>query len=123
MPGLNFALPIVVLYNERMDDNTRDIIESLAFIKEHMMTKDEGATKEDLAALRTELKNDIAEFREEVRSDFRNIHRELADINQRLAQLEENYRNLKGVTKEIDDLRADVRAIEKHLGIKNRIAA
>ena len=91
------------------------------------MTKDEGVTKDDLAeglaALRTELKNDIAEFREEVRNEFLTIHHELAHINHRLDQLEENYANLKGVTKEIDDLRSDVRAIEKHLGIHKKIAA
>ena len=102
-----------------MDQNTRDIIESLAFIKEHMMTKDEGVTKEDLAALRTE----FHEFREEVRAEFRTIRRELTLINRRLDKLEENYANLKGVTKEIDDLRADVRAIEEHLGINKKIAA
>ena len=100
-----------------MDQNTRDIIESLTFIKEHM------ATKEELAELRTEIKTEIAEFREEVRKEFRSIHHELALINRRLDKLEENYANLKGVTKEIDDLRADVRAIEEHLGINKKIAA
>jgi hypothetical protein len=30
---------------------------------------------------------------------------------------------VKGVTKEIDEIRADVRAIEKHVGIEKRIAA
>ena len=31
--------------------------------------------------------------------------------------------NLKGVTKEIDELRDQVRAIEKHLGLSRKIAA
>ena len=122
MPGLNFALPIVVLYNTCMDDNTRDIIDSLAFIKENMATKDELAeVKDDIAGMVT--KDEFSEFREEVRSEFRNIHRELVHINARLDQLEENYRNLKGVTKEIDELRERMAAIERHLGLHHRIAA
>jgi hypothetical protein len=51
------------------------------------------------------------------------IHASLTDINRRLDTIEEHYGNLKGVTKEIDEIRADVRAIEKHLGIEKRIAA
>ena len=51
------------------------------------------------------------------------IEHQLAYINTRLDGLEENYRNLKGVTTEIDELRARMTAIEKHLGIKNKIAA
>ena len=102
-----------------MDKNMRDIIESLAFIKERMVTKDELAeVKDDVATLHTELH----EFREEVRAEYRSIHHELALINRRLDKLKENHANLKGVTKEIDDLRADVRAIEKHLGINKKIA-
>ena len=98
-----------------MDDNMRDIIDSLAFIKENM------ATKDDLVELRMELKTEIAEFRDEVRNDLHNIKNELAQINARLEQLEENYRNLKGVTKEIDELRERMVAIEKHLGLHHRI--
>ena len=48
---------------------------------------------------------------------------ELSDINKRLDLIEKNYANLKGVTKEIDEIRAEVRAIQKHLGIERKIAA
>jgi hypothetical protein len=37
--------------------------------------------------------------------------------------LEQQYANLKGVTKEIDEIRTEVRAIQKHLGIERKIAA
>ena len=47
----------------------------------------------------------------------------LADINKRLDHIEKNYANLKGVTKEIDEIRGEVRAIQKHLGIERKIAA
>ena len=44
-------------------------------------------------------------------------------INRRLDALEEHYSNLRGVTKEIDEIRDEVRAIQKHLGIERKIAA
>jgi hypothetical protein len=53
-----------------MDDNTKDILESLVFIKERM------ATKDDLNALRTEFE----EFREKTRENFASLRAELRDI-------------------------------------------
>lgn len=96
-----------------MDDNTKDILELLVFIKERM------ATKDDLNALRTEFE----EFREETRENFASLRAELRDIRQRLDALEELARNSAGLTKEIDHLMERVRAIEKHLGIQQRMAA
>jgi hypothetical protein len=37
--------------------------------------------------------------------------------------LDEEYKNRKGVTKEIDELRDQVRAIEKQLGLNRKISA
>jgi hypothetical protein len=51
------------------------------------------------------------------------IRATLADINRRLDALEEHCANLKDVTKEIDEIRAEVRGIQKHLGIDKKIAA
>ncbi|NJO32451.1 MAG: hypothetical protein HC869_04280 [Rhodospirillales bacterium] len=42
------------------------------------------------------------------------------DVTERLDLIEEN---LKGVTKEIDEIRTEVREIQKHLGIERKIAA
>jgi len=61
--------------------------------------------------------------REEVAESLRSIHATLADINRRLDAVEEHYANLRGVTKEIDEIREEVRAIQKHLGIERKIAA
>jgi hypothetical protein len=36
---------------------------------------------------------------------------------------DENYKNLKGVRKEIDEIRIRVKDIERHLGISKKIAA
>jgi len=51
------------------------------------------------------------------------LHGELADINRRLDLLDRQFANLKGVTKEIDEVRDRVRDIEKHLGLNKKIAA
>jgi hypothetical protein len=61
--------------------------------------------------------------REAMTEALQPVHATLADINRRLDALEEHYANLKGVTKEIDEIRAEVREIQKHLGIEKKIAA
>ena len=96
-----------------MDKNTKDILDALDFIKERM------ATKSDVAELRLELHT----FRTEAEANFRSLGRELADINKRLDLIEQSYANLKGVTKEIDEIRNRVKDIERHLGINKKIAA
>jgi hypothetical protein len=99
-----------------MDQNTKDIIDALDFIKERMATKDDlqqFATKDDVRAIVEEV----------VDEKLRPIHASLSEINRRLDTIEESYANLKGVTKEIDEIRGEVRAIQKHLGIEKKIAA
>jgi prefoldin subunit 5 len=51
------------------------------------------------------------------------MREQLNEILDRLDTLDEQYANLKGVTKEIDDLRREVRTIKKHLGLNTEIAA
>ena len=78
-----------------MDQNTKDIIDALDFIKERMATKDDlqrFATKDDMRAIVEEV----------VDEKLRPIHASLTEINRRLDTIEEHYGNLKGVTKEID---------------------
>ena len=94
-----------------MDQNTKDILETVNFIKDRMLTKDD---------VRTIIREEVPGM---IEAALKPIHHELREINRRLDALEEQYRNLRGVTKEIDELRAEVRAIEKHLGINQRIAA
>ena len=38
-----------------MDQNLKDILDTVIFIKEHMLTKDEGASKEDVEKLENRL--------------------------------------------------------------------
>ena len=94
-----------------MDRNTKDILETVNFIKDRMLTKDDVC-----AIIREEVPGMIEEA-------LRPVHHELREINRRLDMLDEQYVNLKGVTKEIDELRDQVRAIEKHLGLSRKIAA
>ena len=85
-----------------MDQNTKDILETVNFIKERMLTKDDA---------RDIIRKEVPGMIEKA---LRPVHHELREINRRLDMLDEQYVNLKGVTKEIDELRDQVREIEKH---------
>ena len=89
------------------------VSDDLASIKERM------ATTADIAELRLELHT----FRSEAAAEVRSLHTDLAEINRRLDLLDRQFANLRGVTKEIDEIRDRVRDIEKHLGLVKKIAA
>ena len=89
-----------------------DVGETMAFIVERMVTKD------DIAALRSELKDDIADIRAAMATS-----RELADIRREVEHLREQFENVSGFRKEIDHALERIGAIEKHLGLKKKIAA
>ena len=96
-----------------MDKNTKDILETVNFIKDRMLTKDDVR---DIT--REVIRQEVPAM---IREELKPIHHELKEINRRLDMLDEEYKNLKGVTKEIDELRDQVRAIEKHLGLDKKI--
>jgi hypothetical protein len=119
-----------------MDKDTKDILDALNFIKERMLTKDEGATKEDLTRFAT--KEDLARFatkedlarlatKEEVRlivrEEVSDIHSELAALRRELEELGAKVDNVTQFRKEIDHALERIAAIEKHLGINRKIAA
>ena len=93
-----------------MDQNTKDILEAVNFTKEKV---EQLPSKDDVRAIVEEV----------VDEKLRLIAAGLTEINRRLDTIEEHYGNLKGVTKEIDEICAEVRAIQKHLGIERKIAA
>ena len=97
-----------------MDHNTKDILEAVNFIKEKV---EQLPTKDDV---RTIIREEVPGM---IREELKPIHHELKEIDRRLDTLDEEYKNLKGVTKEIDEIRGEVRAIQKHLGIERKIAA
>ena len=91
-----------------MDQNTRDIIDSLNFIKEHMLTKEEGVTKSELAALKSELIERIEDTRIELRGKFESLDKRL---------------DIEVVRRTEERLPERMRLIEQHLGIEKQIAA
>ena len=93
-----------------MDQSTQDILEAVNFIKEKVELL---PTKDNVRVIVEEV----------VDEKLGPIHASLTEINRRLDVVEEHYANLKGVTKEIDEIRAEVRGIQKHLGIERKIAA
>ena len=90
-----------------------EILEIVHFLKDNM------ATRTELAELRSEF-ND---FRIEVRGEFRELRREILNINKRLDTLESAVADIRGYAKELDSLRDRIRSIEKHIGIVHNIAA
>jgi septal ring factor EnvC (AmiA/AmiB activator) len=87
--------------------------EMLAHVVEHM------ATKDDLTAVRKELKSDIAALSEQVTS----IERELKTIRRDLNDLMNKFENVAGYRKEIDHALARIAAIEKHLGLGKKTSS
>jgi|SRR5271157_1311913 len=111
----------------------KEVGEMLAYVVEHMATKEDIAdirremvTKDELAATNKELKSfrqEFNDFRDETRQNFREIHAELADIRRDVEELKSRADNSAGYSKEIDHTLARIAAIEKHLGIEKKIAA
>ncbi len=81
-----------------MDKNTKDILESLDFIKENMATKGE-----------------LSDLRSEMETGFRELRAENLAIIQKLDALSETVNGMKGYAKEIDELRNRVNAVELKL--------
>jgi hypothetical protein len=70
-----------------------------------------------------DLDHKVMSLRATTDGGFLSLRDELHEINECLNSLDENYKNLKGVTKEIDDIRIRVKELEKRLGIEKKIAA
>jgi hypothetical protein len=96
-----------------MDKNIEGILASVNFIKDRMLTKDEGATKDDVRVI----------VRGELRDELRPIHSEISQIRRDFDDLRDKVENIVGYRKEIDHGLERIAAIEKHLGIKHDIAA
>jgi hypothetical protein len=94
-----------------------DTLEILLFIKD----KVEQLPTEDRVReiVREELHTTAAYI---VALELGPVHQQLRDISRQLDAIEEQYRNIRGVTKKIDDLRAQIGAIKKHLGLAAEIA-
>jgi|GEM_PF-5838171 len=100
-----------------MDRDTKDILDAVNFIKEKV---EQLPTEERVR----EIVEEVVEEKLDQKLDekLQPIHAALSEINRRLDVIEENYANLKGVTKEIDEIRLEVREIQKHLGIERKVS-
>jgi hypothetical protein len=95
-----------------MDQNTKDMLDALNFIKERMATKDDlkqFATKDEVRII--------------VREELRDVRADVKAIRTDLDELIEKVDNIAGYRKEIDHALDRIAAIEKHLGIERKIAA
>ena len=88
-----------------------DIAETLAFIVEHMATKDDIA---DIRSDIADIRSDIADIRADIvdiRADIADIRSELREIHKRLDALEEKVDSHSGYAKEIDFLMNEVKTL------------
>ena len=105
-----------------MNQNTKDMLAALDFIKERMVTKDDvrDIIKEEVPAIVRAMIVEVVPGI--VAVEIKPVREQLRQVEKRLDTLEQHYANLKGVTKEIDEIRDEVRTIQKHLGIERKIA-
>ena len=89
-----------------MDKNISEIIDTLNVILTRMATKDE-----------------IDRVRLEMNEGFSSIREEIREVPNRLDAIDSDLRNQRGYAKEIDHLLHRVAAIEKHLGLGQKIVA
>jgi hypothetical protein len=94
-----------------MDENTKDILEAVNFIKERMASKDDVRD-----IIRAEVPGIMREEIKDIRSELTSIRRDLEALTGKVD-------NILGLPKEIDHALDRIAAIEKHLGIQKKIAA
>ena len=103
-----------------MDKDTNSIIETLNVILAKMATKDDIERLDGrIDSLREEMHDGFAS----IRAELRDIRSEIREIHDRLDAIEAELKNHRGFAKEIDHLLQRVAAIEKHLGMEQKIAA
>lgn len=98
----------------------KEVGETLAFIVERMVTKDDlakFATKDDVCEI---VRKEVPQI---VREETKGIRAELTSIRRDLEALTDKVDNIVGLPKEIDHALDRIAAIEKHLGINKKIAA
>ena len=88
-----------------MDNNLADLIESVGYIKDNMLTKDDVRE-----IIREEVPDIIAEELKPIRAELASIRRDLNDLAKKVE-------NMSGFSKEIDHALERIARIEKHLGL------
>ena len=95
---------------DELGDMLNHVVKTVGAIEQRM------ATKDDITELRSVLKADIRAVDTKVDKLEYSLRRELDDIKKQLT-------NIAGFSKEIDHALERIAAIERHLGINQKIAA
>ncbi|WP_445222825.1 hypothetical protein ACKWRH_45560 (plasmid) [Bradyrhizobium sp. Pa8] len=107
-----------------MNAKPNGVQESLDFIIAHMATKTDLAdglagVEGTIAGAENRLVKEIADLREQANG----IERELREVHRDLDALRIKVENIEGYRIEIDHALERIATIEKHLGIRNKLAA
>jgi archaellum component FlaC len=89
-----------------MDANSTAILETVEFIKEHMVTSDQ-----------------FNEFSQDVHDEFHDLRSEMSALRNQLEIVQSDTHKMKGYAKDIDHALERIAAIEKHLGMEKKIVA
>ncbi len=106
-----------------MDRNTKDILETLAFIKERIATKDDvrDIIREEVPPMiEAAIQKTVPPLIEEA---LRPLYHELHAIRDDLEDLRQRLKDMAGYRKEIDYAFERTATIEKHLGIDRKQVA
>ena len=104
----------------RMKSETKEILETVIFIRDRMATSEEMNERFEAVDKRFEKVDDRFD---EVNNRLTSIEHELRDITGRLDLIEESVGGMKGFSKEIDELRGRIKLIEHTLKIKHKATA
>ncbi len=116
IPPLCYTLPY-------MDKNTKDILETLTFIKDRMATKDDvrDIIREEVPPMiEAAIQKTVPSLIEEA---LRPVFHELHAIRDDLDDLRHRVKDMAGYRKEIDYAFERIAAIERHLGIDRKQVA
>ena len=114
---------VVFAYMASKQTTLNELGEMLGHVVEHMATKEDikdMATKDDVRAI---VKDEIALFGTGLDQRFEGLHAEIRSIRVELDELMEKFENVAGYRKEIDHALERVAAIERHIGMKPKLAA
>ena len=101
-----------------MDQDTKDILAAVNFIKDKV---EQLPTKDDVRAIvREEIDNVVPGI---VVLELAPVRAELKEIRKDIATLQEQVASHAGYAKEIDHALERIAAMEKHLGLDQKVAA
>jgi hypothetical protein len=97
-----------------MDQNLKDILETVNFIKDHMLTKEEGVTKDALPDLiRPIVREEITDGLRPIEDRLTSVESKIAGTNRRL-DTEAMFRSDLALSKRVSDLEEKTFGASRH---------